>query len=107
MSLLLYSIASTEINSYSLMLGTTGPNSYAEEGQKFVHSIIKSDDPQGWDNQIENQVVLNFTYNRNDKWYESALSGTTNHESVLRLALWQVTFEVRLQAALSGVGVQV
>ncbi|GAM56207.1 hypothetical protein JCM19231_836 [Vibrio ishigakensis] len=76
----LYSIAPSEINSYSLMLGTTGPNSYAEEGQKFVHSIIKSDDPQGWGNQIENQVVLNFTYNRNDKWYESELSGTTKHE---------------------------
>ncbi|WP_261817141.1 lipid A deacylase LpxR family protein [Vibrio gallicus] len=76
----LYAIKPDSINSYSLMFGTMGPNSYAEQGQKFVHSIIKSDDPQGWDNQISNQVVLNLNYQRNDKWYESSVSGSTTHE---------------------------
>ncbi|OBT13955.1 hypothetical protein A9264_02110 [Vibrio sp. UCD-FRSSP16_10] len=76
----LYSIAPSTVNSYNFLLGTVGPNAYAEETQKYVHSIIKSEDPQGWDNQIENQMVLNFAYQRADKWYQSPLSGTTTHE---------------------------
>ncbi|CAM4080409.1 lipid A deacylase LpxR family protein [Vibrio neonatus] len=76
----LYSIAPSAINSYSVMLGTVGPNAYAEESQKYVHSLIKSADPKGWDNQISNQVVFNLGYNRMDKWYQSDLSGATTHE---------------------------
>ncbi|GEA49764.1 exonuclease [Vibrio inusitatus NBRC 102082] len=76
----LYSISPETINSYSLMMGTVGPNAYAEETQKYVHSIIKSDDPQGWDNQIDNQFVMNFGYNRTDKWHQTELSGSTTHE---------------------------
>ncbi|MEZ9667584.1 lipid A deacylase LpxR family protein [Vibrio breoganii] len=76
----LYSISPSSVSAYSLMFGTVGPNAYAEETQKFVHSIIKSEDPQGWDNQIDNQLVLNLGYHRTDKLYQSEPSGNTTHE---------------------------
>lgn len=76
----LYSITKHEINAYQFMLGTVGPNSFAKEGQKFVHSIVGSDDPKGWDNQIENQIVFNLGYLRSDRWYESEINNAKSHE---------------------------
>ncbi|WP_039849538.1 lipid A-modifier LpxR family protein [Grimontia indica] len=41
----------------SLMLGTVGPDSYAEEAQSIVHEIVGSPDPKGWAYQIDNEFV--------------------------------------------------
>lgn len=49
-------------DSYSLMLGTVGPNSLAEKGQKRVHRIIGSEFPSGWKFQIRSQAVFNLGY---------------------------------------------
>jgi len=42
----------------SLYLGAVGPIAFAEESQTAVHSVLSSDDPKGWDNQIENEPVF-------------------------------------------------
>lgn len=42
----------------SLLLGILGPDSGAESTQKFVHKITGSDDPEGWDNQLENEALI-------------------------------------------------
>lgn len=42
-------------NTYGLDLGVTGPPSLAEQTQKFVHKIIDSPKPQGWDHQIKTE----------------------------------------------------
>nr|WP_067665552.1 lipid A deacylase LpxR family protein [Ferrimonas marina] len=47
---------------FDLMLGTVGPRAMAEEGQKFVHLLIGSDEPMGWDSQIEDQWIANLDY---------------------------------------------
>ncbi|MEZ8140482.1 lipid A deacylase LpxR family protein [Enterovibrio sp. FF113] len=49
----------TDVNAYkgSLMLGTVGPRSAADSAQSFVHQIVGSTDPKGWDYQIENEFV--------------------------------------------------
>jgi len=47
---------------YQLVLGTVGPNAMAEEGQRFIHFLIGSDEPMGWDSQIENQLIANLDY---------------------------------------------
>lgn len=39
-------------------LGVVGPASLAEETQKFVHEIINSPEPKGWDNQLHNEPGL-------------------------------------------------
>ncbi|WP_232322012.1 lipid A deacylase LpxR family protein [Photobacterium jeanii] len=46
----------------TLKLGTVGPNSFAEDAQKFVHRITPSEQPKGWDYQIDNQVIVNLNY---------------------------------------------
>ncbi|MBY6186547.1 lipid A deacylase LpxR family protein [Marinobacter hydrocarbonoclasticus] len=47
---------------YQIVTGTVGPNALAEEGQRFIHFLIGSDEPMGWDSQIENQLILNLDY---------------------------------------------
>ncbi|MCW8329334.1 lipid A deacylase LpxR family protein [Photobacterium sp. SDRW27] len=58
----IYQYSPAQVDKYSAMIGTVGPNSFAEQGQQFIHEIIGSDDPMGWDYQIENQVVFNLGY---------------------------------------------
>ncbi|MGL5251289.1 MAG: lipid A deacylase LpxR family protein [Enterovibrio sp.] len=49
-----------ENNAYKghLLLGTTGPSSHAQNGQKAVHALIGSKNPEGWDYQIHDQTVV-------------------------------------------------
>ncbi|PSW05492.1 lipid A deacylase LpxR family protein [Photobacterium lipolyticum] len=58
----IYQYSPARVDKYSFMLGTVGPNALAEEGQRFIHAIIGSDEPMGWDFQIRNQVVFNIGY---------------------------------------------
>jgi lipid A 3-O-deacylase len=49
-----------------LTMGMVGPASYAEQTQTFVHKTIGSPKPQGWDNQLENELGVVLSYER--KW---------------------------------------
>ncbi len=46
------------LDTLEVELGVVGPWSLAEETQKFVHEIIGSPEPEGWDNQLENEPGL-------------------------------------------------
>jgi hypothetical protein len=48
------------LNSVSLAIGTTGPNSYAKEAQDLVHNIRGQQEFDGWDSQVPNEVTANF-----------------------------------------------
>ncbi|MDR9829590.1 lipid A deacylase LpxR family protein [Vibrio sp. FNV 38] len=47
---------------FNLTVGVTGDNSLASQAQSFVHSIVGSDDPLGWDNQIDEGWVGSIGY---------------------------------------------
>lgn len=53
-------------NSLMLSLGVVGPWSYAEETQRFVHKRLGQRYPQGWDNQLGNEIGINLAYEK--KW---------------------------------------
>ncbi len=42
----------------SVFLGAVGPVTLGEQSQKIVHKIIGADEPRGWDNQMENELVF-------------------------------------------------
>ena len=48
----------------TLTLGVVGPAALGEQAQKFVHKITGSEDPRGWDTQLENEPGLVITYQR-------------------------------------------
>lgn len=47
-----------QVDEVGLILGVVGPASGAEQTQKFIHKITDSDEPMGWDNQLENELVF-------------------------------------------------
>lgn len=54
------------MDTVEVQLGIVGPASYAEETQKLVHELRDLDQPNGWDNQLENQPGLVIAFER--KW---------------------------------------
>ena len=46
--------------SSSLSLGLIGPGAFGEEMQEGIHKITGNTIPQGWKNQIKNDVVINY-----------------------------------------------
>jgi lipid A 3-O-deacylase len=49
-----------------LSIGVVGPAALGEPIQKFVHRVIDSPEPMGWDNQLKNEPTIDLTYER--KW---------------------------------------
>jgi len=48
----------------STTLGLVGPSSGAKATQKWVHKLIDADDPKGWDTQLKDELVFQFTRGR-------------------------------------------
>jgi hypothetical protein len=57
-----------ELENWRLSLGIVGPAARAEYIQNTVHENIGSDLAEGWDNQLENEVVVSLAYEK--KWRE-------------------------------------
>jgi len=51
-----------KINGLILNLGIVGPASLGEHSQDLVHRFTGSEEPEGWDNQLENEIGFNATY---------------------------------------------
>ncbi|PSW20273.1 DUF2219 domain-containing protein [Photobacterium sanctipauli] len=58
----IYQYSPSVVDKYRLMVGTVGPSAMTEKTQKFIHSIIGSDKPMGWDYQIKDQAIFNLGY---------------------------------------------
>ena len=51
----------TVADQVSASIGIVGPAAFGEEVQTAVHDLIGATDPQGWDTQLENEVVFQFS----------------------------------------------
>jgi len=66
----------SRIDTLELTLGVVGPASLADKTQDFVHKLIDSPRPKGWDNQIKNEPIIGLTYQRKYRsWFEAEISG--------------------------------
>ncbi len=59
-----------QLDVFTITAGVVGPASYAEQTQKFVHNLVNTTDPQGWDTQLRNELGVYATYERS--WREFA-----------------------------------
>jgi hypothetical protein len=48
------------LNHGEAVFGLVGPNAHAEWTQSVIHDLFENDKPRGWDNQLENEPVLNL-----------------------------------------------
>jgi lipid A 3-O-deacylase len=57
------SFDNTRLNAFQIFVGLMGPYSLAEEFQTFIHvDLGAGDPPEGWDNQLKNEALLNLNY---------------------------------------------
>ena len=49
---------------YTLRVGLVGPHTRAEGVQKWAHKVFNDTDPEGWDEQLGTEVVVNLDYDR-------------------------------------------
>ena len=66
-----------EIESWRISLGLVGPGAGGEKIQNSLHRKIDSDLAAGWDNQLSNEVVVSFAYEK--KWLKLARGKTFNN----------------------------
>ena len=50
------------LNSAEFILGTTGPNSLAEDAQDLIHDLRDIEKFEGWDAQIPNEVTVDLVF---------------------------------------------
>ena len=62
----LHQSSAKHLDSLSLKLGVVGQHAYMEDVQKFIHWLIGSPEPQGWDNQIGSKPGIQLDYQH--KW---------------------------------------
>ncbi|MFH1804284.1 MAG: lipid A deacylase LpxR family protein [Pseudomonadota bacterium] len=64
------------IDTLELTLGVIGPASLADKTQTFVHKVVDSPEPQGWDNQLKNEPALGLAYERKYRsWFQEDYLG--------------------------------
>lgn len=62
----LYQSSEKHLDALAFQIGIVGDASQMEAVQKYIHSSIGSPPPQGWDNQLENELGLQLNYQH--KW---------------------------------------
>ena len=71
----------TKLTGFATTIGIVGEYSFAEQVQDGVHSLIDATDPQGWDNQLDNELVLNFHYMKKRKlWNRPSFDGALDFD---------------------------
>jgi hypothetical protein len=71
----------TRFTGFGITLGVTGEASLAEQVQTGVHSLVDADDPQGWDNQLDTEPVINLHFMKKRKlWNKPSFDGAFNFD---------------------------
>ncbi len=67
-----------QLDQLSFTLGVVGPMSGTEHSQEIIHRIVGSEEPMGWDTQINNEAGIILTYQRS--WRELKTSSYLGNE---------------------------
>jgi lipid A 3-O-deacylase len=71
----------TRLTGFATTIGIVGEYSFAEQAQSGIHSIIDATEPKGWDNQLDNELVLNFHYMKKRKlWNMPSFDGALDFD---------------------------
>jgi len=70
----LYAYDKNQSDQFSTYIGVVGPAALGEETQTLVHSAIGSEQPEGWDTQIDNELIFKAEAIRVQKLYRNYYS---------------------------------
>src|SRR5690606_24877280 len=66
------------IDKLELIIGVVGPESRADQMQKAVHEVTDSEEPMGWENQLDNEATIDVAYQ-----HEWVLPIVDNHVDII------------------------
>ncbi|MBC2716875.1 MAG: lipid A deacylase LpxR family protein [Desulfobacteraceae bacterium] len=72
-----------QMDTIEVSLGLVGPSSYAEQIQKAVHKFFDDIEPQGWDNQLSNEPLLEIIYEHKKKITQSGIGSGFGYDLIL------------------------
>ena len=72
-----------ELDTLEFELGIVGPHSYAKEVQEFVHQAINGKKPDGWDNQLKDEPVIDILYQIKRKIAQSGVANGYGYDAIL------------------------
>jgi lipid A 3-O-deacylase len=75
--------ADNQMEHLELNMGLTGPSARGDQTQSFVHKVVGSPDPEGWDEQIRDEFHADLTWLRRQRISEQYLKRTENFDSHL------------------------
>ncbi len=84
-------------------LGASGPITQAEDCQEAVHDIIGSNEPQGWHNQINDELLIGGTYGYARRLLRSENENSTGYDLI---GFTRLTLGNGLSCASAGVEVR-
>ncbi|MDX1764060.1 MAG: lipid A deacylase LpxR family protein, partial [bacterium] len=67
-------------DTWEFSLGLLGPHSYAEEAQNWVHDLTHSKRARGWDNQLEDELLVDIVYERQWRLFQSTRGSGFNYD---------------------------
>jgi len=68
------------VDTFELSLGMVGPAALGEATQKYVHRVVGSPQPKGWDHQLKNEPGIAVTYERRIRRFMTLETGLFNLE---------------------------
>jgi len=71
------------MDSVEMLLGLVGPSSGAEECQKAVHRVFDDIQPNGWDNQLNNEAIIDLVYEHKKKIKRPDPNGGFGYDVIL------------------------
>ncbi|MCW8827784.1 MAG: lipid A deacylase LpxR family protein [Gammaproteobacteria bacterium] len=51
-------------NMFDITIGIVGPSAMGEQAQTGFHDLVGIDSPEGWDNQLEDELAIGLSYSR-------------------------------------------
>jgi len=69
-----YAYDDTRFNALEATVGVVGSLSLAGQAQEAAHKLLKCTVPQGWDNQLPNEPLLNISYLHKGKIWDTSVT---------------------------------
>jgi len=90
------------VDTIRFMGGIVGPWSQADEAQQFIHRLINSNEPNGWEHQLHNELVFNLMYERRMPFYMGQLERGFNYQwiSIQQVGLGTINTGAEVSLAL-------
>jgi lipid A 3-O-deacylase len=77
----------TRLDTLSFQLGIIGARSYAREVQREVHRIMRVEEANGWDHQLEDEFGVSVVFERKWRMYQLGVAGDLGVDFVPHLGV--------------------